>query len=174
MQKLIADILAFSRVGRENLQKEEIDCNALLQNVLSEFDAVIATTNAQTTIEKLPIVTSSQTLLHVLFQNLIGNALKFQDGTRPPQIGVAAQKFDDRWQFSVHDNGIGIDPAFSDSVFTLFQRIHRREEYPGTGIGLSTCKKFVELYGGKIWFESTPGMGSRFYFTVPHVMKGSG
>jgi two-component system sensor histidine kinase/response regulator len=171
MQKMILDILTFSRVGREDLKLEKIDCNQIVQDVLGEFEAVIAQKRARVIHDTLPTLEGCSTLIRVLFQNLIGNALKFQDGTKPPEVKIQAEPKDSGWRFSVHDNGIDIDPAFNDRVFTIFQRIHRKEEYPGTGIGLSTCKKFVEFYGGKIWFESALGTGSVFSFTVPEHRK---
>ena len=122
---------------------------------------------AQVDHEPLPTFRTSPTLMHVMFQNLIGNALKFQDGSRAPEISIRSEGRDGVWQFSVEDNGIGISPDFYDKIFTIFQRLHSKKDYPGTGIGLSTCKKFVELCGGAIWFESTPGQGTRFFFTLP-------
>jgi len=108
----------------------------------------------------------------VLFQNLIGNALKFQDGSRIPEIHIRSEAGDGIWKFSVQDNGIGINPEFHDRVFASFQRLQRREDYPGTGIGLSTCKKFIELCNGRIWFESLPSQGTEFFFTLPQETKG--
>lgn len=167
MRKMIADILAFSRVGREAPKLEKLDCSQIVQEVLAEFEAIIAQRKAVVVCNPLPTLEGCQTLVRVLFQNLIGNALKFQDGAQPPEIRIDAEMADSEWLFTIKDNGIGIDPAFNDKVFTIFQRIHRKEEYPGTGIGLSTCKKFVEFCGGKIWFESALGKGSVFSFTIP-------
>jgi len=167
LQKMISDILEFSRVGREEIALEKVDCNHLVKEVLSEFESIIEQKKAEITCGKLPELETSPTLLRVLLQNLISNALKFQDGSKTPQVHIGAEWQADTWQFCVRDNGIGIDPAFYDKVFAIFQRIHRRDEYPGTGIGLSTCKKFIELIGGTIWFESTPGQGTVFFFTLP-------
>ena len=167
MREMILEILAFSRVGREELKLETVDCNQVLSAVLAKFEDVIAKTAAQVIHESLPTFRTSPTLMHVMFQNLIGNALKFQDGLRAPEISIRSEGRDGVWQFSVEDNGIGISPDFHDKVFTIFQRLHSKKDYPGTGIGLSTCKKFVELCGGAIWFESTPGQGARFFFTLP-------
>ena len=167
MRKMIADILAFSRVGREAPRLEKLDCNQIVQEVLAEFEAIVAQKKALIICDPLPALEGCQTLMRVLFQNLIGNALKFQDGAQPPEIRIHAEPTDKEWLFAIKDNGIGIDPAFNDKVFAIFQRIHRKEEYPGTGIGLSTCKKFVEFCGGKIWFESALGKGSVFSFTIP-------
>lgn len=167
MQKMILDILTFSRVGREEPKIEKIDSNQIVQDVLGEFEAIITQKRARVIYDSLPTLEGCPTLLRVLFQNLIGNALKFQDGTKSPEVKIGAELKDGGWRFSIHDNGIGIDPAFNDRVFTIFQRIHRKEEYPGTGIGLSTCKKFIEFCGGKIWFESTLGTGTIFSFVIP-------
>lgn len=167
LQKMIHDILTFSRVGREKPETERIDCNQVVREVLEEFEPVIEQKQASMVCGSLPVLESYPTLLRVLFQNLIGNALKFQDGRKTPEIKIHAEQAGDAWRFSIRDNGIGIDPKFYNKVFAIFQRIHRREEYPGTGIGLSTCKKFIELYGGRIWFESAPGEGTAFFFTLP-------
>ena len=167
MQKMIADILNFSRVGREEVVMERVDTGDIVREVVAEFESIIAARKAKVACSTLPVVKASPTLLRILYQNLIGNALKFNDGTRIPELHIAAVLKDDVWQFSVRDNGIGIDPNFYDRVFTIFQRIHRREEYPGTGIGLSTCQKFIRLCGGDIFFESVLGQGTTFYFTLP-------
>jgi two-component system sensor histidine kinase/response regulator len=167
MQKMIADILTFSRVGREEVMIETVDSGEILREILAEFESIIAASNAKIIHENLPILKTSPTLLRILLQNLIGNALKFHNGKQAPQIRIEAVKQADVWEFSVEDNGIGIDPHFYDRVFTIFQRIHRREEYAGTGIGLSTCQKFIRLCGGDIRFESAPGAGTTFYFTLP-------
>ncbi len=166
MQKMISDILGFSRVGREELTIEHVDCSQILQEVLEKFTPQIQEKKARITIGTLPVLNTNVTLLSVLFQNLIGNGLKFQDKTKVPEIEIEANQNGREWIFTVRDNGIGIDPRFHAKMFTIFQRLHRREEYPGTGIGLSTCKKFIELQGGKIWFESTVGQGTIFYFTI--------
>lgn len=167
MQKMISDILTFSRVGREDILLETVDCEAILNEILSEFEDAIQRTHAEITYDSLPCLETSPTLVRVLFQNLIGNALKFQDGSRPPVITITAATQGSAWRFSVTDNGIGIDENFRARIFTIFQRLHRKEDYPGTGIGLSTCRKFIQLCGGDIDFTSAPGEGSTFYFTLP-------
>ena len=171
MQKMIQDILTFSRVGREEVKIETVDCNEIVREVLAEFEAVIAAKGAIVTCADLPFIATSPTLMRVLLQNLIGNALKFQDGARPPRIEIGARAVGDAWQFTVQDNGIGIDHKFNNRIFTIFQRLHRKEEYPGTGIGLSTCRKFVRLCGGDIQFESELGKGTNFIFTIPSNNK---
>ena len=171
MQKMILDILAFSRIGREELKLEPVNCNQVLEAVLAKYEDVIAQKKVQIACDPLPTIKTSPTLMHVVLQNLIGNALKFQEGSRVPEISIRSEAKNGLWQFSVKDNGIGINPDFHDKVFAIFQRLHRREAYPGTGIGLSTCKKFIELFNGKIWFESTPGQGTQFFFTLPQEAK---
>jgi len=171
MQKMIRDILTFSRVGREELRLETVDSQKVLDEVLDEVRDIIEARNAVVTSSALPTIEASPTLLRVVLQNLIGNALKFQDGSRTPEINVSARRAGSRgepmWRFDVKDNGIGIDPAFSERIFAMFQRLHRSEEYPGTGIGLATCRKFIRLCGGDIVFSSTPGLGTTFTFTLP-------
>jgi two-component system sensor histidine kinase/response regulator len=173
MQKMILDILAFSRVGREELTMEQVDCNQSIKTVLAKFEDVIAEKKARISYDPLPTITASSTLMQILFQNLIGNALKFQDGSKMPQIDIRWEVKGASWQFCVQDNGIGIDPDLHEKVFAIFQRLHRKEDYPGTGIGLSTCKKFIELCNGKIWFESTLGQGAQFFFTIPQETRRS-
>jgi two-component system, sensor histidine kinase and response regulator len=167
MQKMIQDILTFSRVGREEVKVEMVDSNAIAREILAEFEGIVAEKKAKIVRDNLPTLETSPTLLRVLLQNLVGNALKFQDGSRIPEITISAERKGNEWCFSVRDNGIGIDPNFNDRIFTIFQRLHRKEDYPGTGIGLSTCRKFIRLCGGDIGFKSTLGQGSTFYFTLP-------
>ena len=173
MQKMILDILAFSRIGREELTMEQVDCNQSIKAVLDKFEDVIAEKKVCISYNALPTIRASSTLMQVLFQNLISNALKFQDGSRTPQIDIHWEVKDGFWQFCIQDNGIGIDPDLHEKVFAIFQRLHRKEDYPGTGIGLSTCKKFIELCNGKIWFESMPGKGTQFFFTLPQEARRS-
>lgn len=167
MQKMIQDILTFSRVGREEIKVERVDCNRIVEETLGEFEGIIAERGAHIVCGALPILETNLTLMRVLFQNLIGNALKFQNGNAVAEVRIEAVEQGDLWHFSVCDNGIGIDPAFHDQIFAVFQRLHRKEEYPGTGIGLSTCRKLIRLCGGNIWFESALGQGSTFHFALP-------
>lgn len=166
MQALIEDLLAYSRVGRGDLQKEETDCNLLLQDVLSDLEQAIRDAHAQITSEPLPILRIHRIQMGQLLQNLISNAIKFH-GPEPPQVHLSTERNGSHWRFSVRDNGIGIDPGSAERVFGMFQRLHTRAEYPGTGIGLAVCKKIVELHGGRIWLESAVGRGTTFYFTIP-------
>ena len=167
MQKMIQDILAFSRVGREEMTLETVDCYSIIHEVLEEFEAVIKEKDAKILCDDFPTIQASATLLRVLFQNLISNALKFHNDVISPEIAIRVEQQDGMWRFSVKDNGIGIDPIFHEKIFTIFQRFHRKEDYPGTGIGLSTCRKFIRLFGGDIDFKTEMGKGTEFFFTIP-------
>jgi len=169
MQRMISDLLAYSRVGTRGKDFEPTDCQALIDQALANLQAAIEESGAVITHEPLPTVIADASQLAQLFQNLIGNAIKFR-GEEPPRVHISAKQKGDEWVFSVRDNGIGIDPQYAERIFVIFQRLHRRDEYPGTGIGLAICKKIVERHGGRIWVESEPGKGSTFYFTIP--MKG--
>jgi PAS domain S-box-containing protein len=165
MQKLINDLLTYSRVGRRE-QVRPTDSEAVLRRVLANLHGALAASEAVVTYDPLPTVLADETQLGQLFQNLIGNALKFR-GPAPPRIHIAATRGAGEWVFAVRDNGIGIAPEYRERIFVIFQRLHARDEYPGTGIGLAICKKIVERHGGRIWVESAPGEGATFYFTLP-------
>lgn len=165
MQDLIRDLLGYSRIGREGRVPEPTDCNAVVDATLKNLTNALQEANALVTRDPLPTVRADSSLLAQLFQNLIGNALKFR-GDRPPRVHVAARKEATGWIFSVSDNGIGINPEHFDKIFVIFQRLHGREKYRGTGIGLAFCKKIVEQHGGRIWVESEMGKGTTFYFTL--------
>jgi light-regulated signal transduction histidine kinase (bacteriophytochrome) len=217
MRDLIQDLLAYSRSGREARKTEQVDCGAILSRVLLDLQPAIEEHAAVVTNSRLPTLTADATQLAQVFQNLIGNALKYRS-TQPPRIRVEAKlvsreaylakrepedvsrisylvsredekratptetrdtRYEQRdtpterdtpatvWLFSVRDNGMGIDAKYSDRIFRVFQRLHTRAQYPGTGIGLAICKKIVEGNGGRIWMESAAGQGSTFYFTLP-------
>jgi len=166
MQVLIQDLLAFSRVGRKETAYTSVDCNAVMEEVRQTLTSTIEESSAVVTSANLPSVWADRTQMAQVFQNLIGNGIKFR-GKEPPVISVLAEKTEQHWLFSVSDNGIGIAPEYTENVFVVFQRLHARSEYPGNGIGLAICKKIVERYGGKIWVESQPGSGSSFKFTMP-------
>jgi signal transduction histidine kinase len=165
MQVLIRDLLAFSRVGGKEAP-ESVDCNAVMKDVLQALAAAIEESAAVIRHGELPVVWADRTQIAQVFQNLIGNAIKFR-GKEPPMVSLQAEPAGQQWQFSVSDNGIGIAPEYAENVFVVFQRLHGRGEYPGNGIGLAICKKIVEHNGGKIWVESQPGSGSTFKFTLP-------
>lgn len=166
MQGLIQDLLAYSRVGTQGTDLAPTDCEAVLARTLKTLELAAQEAVAMITHDPLPTVMADETQLGQLFQNLIGNAIKYRNGSAP-RIHVSCKPESGHWQFSVHDNGIGIDPQYAERVFVIFQRLHTRDEYEGTGIGLAVCKKIVERQGGKIWLDSQPGHGSTFYFTLP-------
>ncbi len=166
-QKMIRDILGFSRIGREEIKMERVDTAEVFTQVMAGFTDTVAQTRADVMADGLPMLNSSPTLVRVLLQNLIGNALKFQDGRHVPEIRVTVRQEGRKWRFDVADNGIGIDPVFHERIFQPFQRLHSYDEFTGTGIGLSTCRKFVRLCGGDIVVQSVPGQGSVFSFTLP-------
>ncbi|MCR4423928.1 MAG: ATP-binding protein [candidate division WOR-3 bacterium] len=165
MQRLINDLLTYSRVGTRGKEPVPTDSNEVLKRALTNLKVAIEEKNAEIECQPLPVVLADERQLEQLFQNLIGNALKFT--REKPRVEVRAERVDGMWRFAVKDNGIGIDPKFSEKVFEIFLRLHTREEYPGTGIGLAVCKKIVERHGGKIWFESEVGKGTTFFFTLP-------
>jgi hypothetical protein len=205
MQRLINDLLAYSRVSTRGKPFEPTDCNSVLGQARVNLSLAIEESRALVTHDELPTVMADETQLVQLFQNLIGNAIKFRSQETPhihisarqvtgtPVIAsplylrinstkqsptleeeIASQKalaMTPEWLFSVRDNGIGIDPQYHERIFVIFQQLHGKEEYPGTGIGLSICKRIVERHGGRIWVESEPGEGSTFYFTIPVVSK---
>ncbi|HET7771046.1 MAG TPA: ATP-binding protein [Chloroflexota bacterium] len=167
MQRLIGDLLAYSRVGRPDTPLGVVDTAAVFADALTSLRGVIAESGASVTSDALPVVTGNYALLLQVFQNLIGNAVKFR-GEAPPEVHVSAERAGAGvWRFAVRDNGIGIEEEYWDRVFVLFRRLHRREEYAGTGIGLALSKKIVEWHGGSIWVESAVGRGSTFHFTLP-------
>jgi light-regulated signal transduction histidine kinase (bacteriophytochrome) len=166
MQRLIGDLLAYSRVGTRGQPFAETDCEQVLQYTLADLQPAIGETKATVTHDPLPTVLADQSQLGQVFQNLLSNAIKFH-GLTPPAIHIGAERRDAEWLFSVRDNGMGIDPQYHERIFVIFQRLHPRDEYPGTGIGLALCKRIVERHGGRIWVESAFGEGATFYFTIP-------
>ena len=166
MKALIQDLLLYSRAGRGALPPEQVSSDLCLQKALNNLFTAIQESQAQITYGDLPIVTAIDSQLVQVFQNLVGNALKYR-GQLVPEIQVSAVLLDREWVFSVKDNGIGIDPKYFERVFEIFQRLHGREEYDGTGIGLAICKRILQQQGGRIWVESEPGCGSDFRFTLP-------
>ena len=165
MQELILDLLAYSRVGRQQKHLEMVALDEVLAEVTANLRRTIDDASATIVHDVPPDVIGDRSHLVQVLQNLIGNAIKFC-GSEPPRIHVRCESVGDDWQISVSDNGIGIDPAYFDRIFVIFQRLHSRERYPGSGIGLSICKKIVEHHGGRIWVESI-GEGSTFRFTLP-------
>jgi PAS domain S-box-containing protein len=166
MQKLITDLLAFSRVGTQRKNFERSSLAAALHTALTSLRVSIEEAGATITNDPLPMLDVDATQISMLFQNLIGNAIKFRS-ERPPEIHVGAKKEPGRWLLSVRDNGIGFEPQYAERIFLIFQRLHTRRQYPGTGVGLAVCKRIVERHGGVIRADSQPGSGSIFYFTLP-------
>lgn len=172
MKTLINDLLAYSRIGTEGKSFKQIDCHEIVQQAILNLQLTISANQAVVTWDELPKLVADSTQLIQLFQNLISNAIKFQ-GTNSPIIHISAKAQNEQWLFRVQDNGIGIDPQYAERVFIIFQRLHNRSEYPGTGIGLAICKRIIERHNGNIWIESELGKGSIFCFTIPDQSGGS-
>ncbi len=170
MQKLISDLLAYSRVTTQGKEMKIVNSNELLKKTLSNLQEIIKDTNAVVTHDELPEVLGDESQQIRLFQNLINNSLKFCKD-REPKIHISVKSEDKNYVFSVKDNGIGIKPEDKDKIFKIFQRLHSRDEYPGTGIGLAVCKRIVERHLGRMWVESEFGQGTTFYFTIPSIKK---
>jgi PAS domain S-box-containing protein len=176
MQRLIQDLLAYSRITTRGKPPEPLDSHAPLGEAVANLQAAIQENGALVTTDDLPPVLGDRGQLVQVFQNLIANGVKFHTPDEPPRVHVSAVRTGGFWTFRVADNGIGIDPKYFDQVFQVFQRLHTRSEYPGTGIGLAICKRTIERHGGRIWLESEPGKGSMFFFTLPAApdKKGEG
>lgn len=167
MYELIHDLLSFSRLGAHPPEVRENDTEALVKIAIDNLELAIREAHAEILVDTLPRVFADPSQLVQLFQNLISNAVKYRPPDRSAKVHISAVDLGTRWRFSVSDNGIGIEAEYFDQIFVLFQRLHRREEYSGTGIGLAVCKKVVETHGGEIWLQSEPGKGSTFHFTLP-------
>jgi PAS domain S-box-containing protein len=166
MQHMINDLLAFSRVTTKGHGFEPVEADAALKLALVNLKMAIEESQASVTFDPLPVVNADSAQLTQLFQNLIGNAIKFRR-KEPPQVHVSVEKRAKDWEFSVRDNGIGIEPQHLERIFVIFQRLHTAAQFPGTGIGLAICKKIAERHGGNLWVSSQPGVGSTFHFTIP-------
>ncbi len=165
-KQLVDDLLAYSRVDAHGRVFDVIDSAATVERVMRSLSVALEESAATITVGALPLVHGEETLLFQLFQNLLANAMKFRS-ERPLKVRISAEAVGNDWRFAVTDNGIGFPMIYSERIFSVFQRLHDRSRYPGTGIGLAICKKVVELHGGRIWAESQPGEGSTFYFTLP-------
>jgi signal transduction histidine kinase len=166
MQTLVQDLLAFSRAGRAETKMTQVNCSLLMKQVLKNLEAAIRESKAEIVQGNLPSVLANATQLQQVFQNLVGNAIKFR-GRETPKISISARHASGEWLFEVSDNGIGIAPEHTDRIFVIFQRLHTREEYPGNGIGLSICKKIIERHSGRIWVTANDHGGATFHFTLP-------
>jgi light-regulated signal transduction histidine kinase (bacteriophytochrome) len=167
MQGLIQDLLAYSRTGTEGKTLREVSGDDALKEALTNLRTTIGESGAVVTHDPLPVIQTDDTQLTQVFQNLVGNAIKYRSA-EVPRVHVSARKNGGpEWIFSVRDNGLGIDPQYFERIFILFQRLHGRNEFEGTGIGLAICKKILERLGGRIWVESQPGKGSTFHFALP-------
>jgi signal transduction histidine kinase len=166
MQTLISDMLSYAHVGTSGKPFVQTDCTEVLNRSLANLRVPLEQSGAVVTHDPLPEVMADPIQLSQLLQNLINNAIKFH-GEEKPRIHISAERKEKEWLFSVSDNGIGIPAEYSERIFEIFQRLHNKKEYPGTGIGLSTCKKIVERHDGRIWVKSEPGKGSTFFFTIP-------
>jgi len=165
MQDLIIGLLEYSRTGKSS-EKEQINCNLLMDEIIEDLRLVISDTDSKIIYDKLPTISGYRVELKQLFQNLLSNAIKFINKNMSPEIDITVVAIDNFWRFSFKDNGIGIDKNYLNEIFIVFQRLHSRSDFPGSGIGLAHCKRIVELHGGKIWADSEPGNGSTFYFTL--------
>ncbi len=166
MQQLINDLLTYSRIGKKGGVFKSTNCEIILEKTLKNLQMGIIESNALIERGSLPAIMCDDVLLSQVFQNLINNAIKFRS-EQPLRIHISTEEKNDKWIFSVSDNGIGFDPKYSERIFTIFQRLHDRKTYPGTGIGLAICKKIIEYHKGHIWVTSQPGQGSVFYFSIP-------
>jgi light-regulated signal transduction histidine kinase (bacteriophytochrome) len=173
MKQLIEDLLAYSRVGTKGRDFKPVDLERPLARALANLKAAIDESGAAVSFDPLPTLPVDEGQLAQVLQNLIGNALKFRSSAAP-RIHVSSLEKEREWEVAVRDNGIGIEPQYFERIFMVFQRLHNKGEYPGTGIGLAICKKVVERHGGRIWVDSTPGGGSTFRFTLPRRREGNG
>lgn len=173
MQGMIQALLTYSRVNTKGKPFEPTDCEAVFSKALANLQTPIQNSGAEVTHDPLPTIVADEAQMAQLIQNLIDNGVKFHNEEQP-KVHVSAKEQGDDWLFAVRDNGIGIDPEFHERIFEVFARLHGKQDYKGTGIGLSVCKKIVERHSGSIWVESEPGKGATFYFTIPKNLKEGG
>lgn len=177
MQRLIQDLLSFSRVGRSGSEPEEVDLEEVLDQVRHDQGDRIAEAGAEVTHDPLPVVRGERPLLAMLLTNVVGNAVKFRDPARPPRVHLSARRLpapEAGWEISCTDNGIGIDPQYAERVFVIFQRLHPKDVYTGTGIGLALVKRVVEHHGGRVWLEPADGGGTTVRWTLPDRDEATG
>jgi light-regulated signal transduction histidine kinase (bacteriophytochrome) len=166
LHALVDSILTFSGVDRCAQTVQDVDCNVILKSVIASLQVSIDECGADVVYDSLPTVRADPAQVGQLFQNLIANSLKFR-ASAPPVVAIEAFASEGEWQIEIRDNGIGLEDQYANKIFDMFQRLHTRQQYPGTGVGLAICKKIVEKWGGKIWVKSRPGSGASFFFTVP-------
>jgi light-regulated signal transduction histidine kinase (bacteriophytochrome) len=166
MSQLVKGLLDYSRIGGKERVMEKIDCNEIFETAKADLQKAIQDSHARIIVRDLPVINGYPLELTLLFQNLLSNAIKFKKPDQSPKINISACKIDGGWLFACCDNGIGMEDRFKDKIFEIFQRLHNRHAYEGTGIGLAHCRKIVTMHNGKIWVESAPGKGSQFYFTI--------
>jgi signal transduction histidine kinase len=171
MQSLIQDLLTLSRTGKSTMKHERVSLSACVDHALEALAAHVEETGAEISRDELPDAVGDASMLAQLYQNLIGNALKFSARVRRPMVHLTAEQDDGQWILGVQDNGIGIEPEYTEQIFAPFKRLHGRDEYAGTGIGLAICRKAVDRHGGRIWVESEPDRGAHFKFTLSDVME---
>ena len=167
MTELVDDLLEYSKIGASNKERERVDLNEIVNKTLINLKIAIEESSAHITFDLLPQVTGNSIQLAQLFQNLLANAIKYHQKDLKPEIHTSVQKRGGDWLFCMKDNGIGFEMCYADVIFDQFRRLHGKSEYPGSGLGLATCKRIVQQHGGRIWAESEPGKGSSFYFTIP-------
>jgi light-regulated signal transduction histidine kinase (bacteriophytochrome) len=167
MQALICDLLSYSHAGTQPLDTRRISSEAALQNALQNLKAAMEETSALLHHDPLPIIEADETKLTLVMQNLIGNSIKFRKPDVRPEITITATRTPGEWIFEIADNGIGFDPQDCERIFQVFERLHGMGDYPGNGIGLAICRRLVEHHGGRLWAESQPGSGSKFFFSLP-------
>ena len=172
MQQMVRDILSYSRIDRQD-EPVDVDCAQVVERALFNLQGAMAEAGAEVEIGVMPMVRGDPVLLGQVFQNLIGNGIKFRRRGSPPRIAIGAARDGDRWWFSIADNGIGIAAQHTQRIFNIFQRLHPRDEYEGTGIGLAVCRKVVQRHGGEIQVESVEGQGSVFRFSLPAAVPGA-
>jgi light-regulated signal transduction histidine kinase (bacteriophytochrome) len=166
MSDLVKQLLEYSRVSTRKLERSQVDSEAIFEESLGSLRLALSECDGAVSRGPLPVVNADPSQLRRVFQNLVGNAIKFR-GEKSPVIHVSAEESPSEWHFLVRDNGIGVKPEYFETIFTLFQRLHTREEYQGSGVGLATCRRIMEQHQGRIWLESDPGAGSIFHFTLP-------
>lgn len=165
LKSLISDLLAYSKIGTTGREFAPVEMEMLFARLMETFQPIIDECKGLISHDPLPVVLGNEEQMVQLLHNLIDNSIKFH-GNEPPRIHVGARQMSERWLLFVRDNGIGIDPQYTEKVFVIFQRLHSREEYPGTGVGLAICRKIIERHSGHIWVDSEPGKGATFYFTL--------